>query len=425
MKKKFLLGLPLVGMVVGCAGSYDENMIKDAAPAMKLGYNDKLNEEIGKSVNDFSNDFFDGFCKSDEGKDVSKNNICSGMSAYFALAMAVQCTDGDARREILNTLGIDYETLFNNISRLYDYCNFGDDFDDNSYEQVSNSIWMDKNVGFKQDCIDTLSNVFHTASFQENFKGDNKNANKRMSDYVGEKTHKLLEPKFNFTKETILVLLNTLYMHTLWNSNKAPLGVSGDKYTFTNADGTTTDTNLLMRGYVAGRILKEEKFSSFFVKGCSGARIKFIKPNDGYKLTDVMNKTTFKCINDADYPYVDENDVRYETFVYFPKYEAESSFSAKEILEEMGIKKIFNSNENTFTNITNEPSYCSDVLQGAKIKVDKYGFKAASYTAMAVDGGAMPPQDPVREEFILDRAFGFIVYNSNDLPVFSGTVNKI
>lgn len=92
----------------------------------------------------------------------------------------------------------------------------------------------------------------------------------------------------------------------------------------------------------------------------------------------------------------------------------------------MGIKTLFEPGKCSLNGITDTYAYCSSIRQGSKITVDEYGFKAAAYSLVTTGRAAMEQEyEPVLETFILDKAFGFVLYNHNDIPIFSGCVNKI
>ena len=55
--------------------------------------------------------------------------------------------------------------------------------------------------------------------------------------------------------------------------------------------------------------------------------------------------------------------------------------------------------------------------------VDKSGIEGAAVTLVGDTEGA--EDKIVFEDFVLDRAFGFVITDSRDITLFSGVVNKI
>lgn len=283
-------------MLIGCSSGgvdYKKNLIKSATAPKKEYTISNIQEDKINCLKAFSNNFYDEYFK--ERYSISENNLASGASMFFALAMTGECASGETRKEILDLLGIaDYENLASTASYLFNACSYGLCFESKDYEMVSNSVWLDKSISYKEDCINRLSEQYHASSFQEDFKNDSKGASQRMSDYIDKNTNGLINPKLDLSENTVFALLNTLYLQSIWNSNFEELKYSNEKYDFVNADGKISASKLLHRGFTDGQILRKEKYSSFFVRCSSGARIKFIKPNVGYELSDIMNADTLK-----------------------------------------------------------------------------------------------------------------------------------
>ncbi len=433
MKKTLLFLLPLMSMVVSCTSqqAYSKTMIKEASAPIKTNYSDSLSADYEKlliSLYSFSDNFLDKYYSKEN--DIDKNFAISPLSLYFALAMVVECSGGNTRDELLTALNISYSDLKNNIKYLYSFSNYGDPDKPASgqhfLKQLNNSVWLTKNIKFKDDCINALANDFYASSFAEDFQSDNKNANKRLSQYVSDKTRGLINQKFELDRDTIFVLLNTLYLKSTWNQVGKRMPKTSESYDFKNANNTVTNTKLLHDGYKAGRILKTDKYSSFYVSTNNAIRIKFIVPNDGCSLDDIMNKETFDSINREKYNYIDEAENKiYYTEINFPEYEADNYFDASEILTDMGVKDLFSSKCN-FSNLTDTPSTCSGVLHSTKLKVDDLGIEGAAFTAVIGATSAGPgPYEEVYETFTVDKAFGYIIYDNYDSPIFSGAVNKI
>lgn len=63
------------------------------------------------------------------------------------------------------------------------------------------------------------------------------------------------------------------------------------------------------------------------------------------------------------------------------------------------------------------------VYTALSLAVDKKGIEGAAGTIMPGGNGA--PQPTEKYDFVIDRAFGFIITDSRDITLFSGVVNKI
>ena len=60
------------------------------------------------------------------------------------------------------------------------------------------------------------------------------------------------------------------------------------------------------------------------------------------------------------------------------------------------------------------------------MKVDRKGIEGAAVTALPMDGGTGPDgYEQLYEDFIIDRAFGFIISDSYGNTLFSGAIENI
>ena len=388
-------------------------------------------DELAQNIRDFSGIFAFESAKSLDDK--STNNVVSPLSMYSALSVAAACSSGATKVQLLSALQTNEELLTNEFADIYSASNYLRSFDSDrkvvKKEELTNSIWIDKNVEFKSEMLNYIADKFFSYSVSVDWKKDNKKANRQMSKFVEEKTNGLISPKFEFNIDTMFTILNTLYLKSLWNSNSDELDTSDERFTFTNRDDSTKELELLVTKYQEGRILRTEKYSSFFAETCSGDRIKFIVPNDGVKLEDIVTSENISVINNELYKGFDEeNNTMYFGKTYFPGFEGETKIDAKNILESMGIVDFFERGVCNFSGLTDSSVYCDEVQHVAKLKVDKKGIEGAAYTAIAMKG-EMAPLEPeykeVYEEFVVDKSFYFVVSDHNNLPLFSGIVNKI
>lgn len=387
-------------------------------------------DKLSQNVRDFSANFsFEAFKELDQS---DKNHVVSPLSMYSALAVASACSNGNTKEELLNVLKTTDDLLKDEFANLYAASNRIRTYDSDrkivKKEELTNSLWLDKNVSFKSATLDMLAEKFYSFSLTVDYRNNAKKANQQMSKFVEEKTNGLLAPKFDFDPDTVLTILNTLYLKSLWDSTSEELQLSNEKYDFVNKDGSTTSKNLLITQYQQGRALRKEKYSSFFAQTADGDRIRFIVPNDGFTIEDVVTPEIISEINNEAYEGFDEeNNTMYYTRTHFPGFEAEGDIKAKKILKLMGISDFFIDGACDFSPLTETHVYCDEVMHEAKLKVDKKGIEGAAYTAVIMKGESAPyfEYKQVYEDFIVDKAFYYVLTDHNNLPVFSGIVNKI
>ena len=361
----------------------------------------------------------------------TSNLSISPISIYMALAMAISGSDGATKNEMLDAVGVTEEEVLEFTKYLYAFTNsvyYDDEKKVAAISELSNSIWIDNNISLKEKGINVLAESFNADSYYVPFYDDNSAANKAFADYVKSKSRGLIEkPASTFKKETLFVLANTYYMKEVWNEYGNDLKSTKDSYDFINNDGSVIKEFLLESPYTVGKMYETESFSHYYAQTDHGYKIKFIVPKDGYALEDVFtveNLVSINCINS----YVNdwEEGYCYNTRVLFPAFEAEYSKNIKSILEnKFNIRTLF-SDYCDMSNLSDEDMICSAVIHQSKLKVDKSGIEGAALTYLPMTANSAPaPTVEVYLDYIVDRAFGYVLTGCDGTILFSGVVNTI
>lgn len=442
---KFLKSFTAISCAAVCAVSLaacsagKSTRIGKPAEKITLTYeqrtSDSLNAFRAKAEN-FAADF--AAYAYDTRKDES-NFAVSPVSVYMALSLAAECADGTTRGEILNALGVTHSELKENFPLFYNSLAIEHKRGNKLTGTLipSNSVWVNEGTPVNQPCIDALSDYYYAYSYSADFAKGNRAANNAVRKFVKDQTKGLIDKDFNFSEDTLFTLINTLYLKTIWNEDGDDLRV-WDNCDFKNADGTLTNTALLQGYYNAGRAYKTEKYSTFFTKTYDGYKIKFLVPNEGYSVEDVFTSENIAAANSLeDYNSDDaELQISYFTRCLFPEYKCSYDNEINGILKDkFGIDKFFNDpgiypagQSCDFSNLSTEKCYCSSVKHVTDLTVDKKGIEGAAVTVIQMDGAtsAGPGEyERVYEDFIIDRAFGFIITDPYDVTLFSGVVNSL
>ena len=396
-----------------------------------ISYSDRQSDRV-KTVSGSAEKFAADFAAMAYSEyDGSSNFAVAPVSVYMALSLAAQCSDGNTKTEILSALGITYDNLLDGFYDYYRSLFAKYEFDGKELGTISlsNSIWLDNSLHEKQDCIDILSDKFNCYSYNTGFYEDNEAANLAVRQFVKEQTRGLIDRNFELSTETLFALINTLYIKDIWNSLGEDLSFTGKPYGFVNYDSSVTNTKLLQGNYRGGRVYDGENYQTFFTATCNGNKIKFILPKEGFTVDDIFDSNNLSEINAIkDYGSVDEeNKIIYNTRCIFPEFSAEYSNDIKNLLIDMGINDLFSIYDCNYSTLTDDRAYCSAVTHVAKLKVDKKGFEGAAVTIFENDGSAAPGDryEYKYADFIIDRAFGFILSDRYDNTLFSGVVKKV
>ena len=452
MKKRFILCILFLTFLLtltSCVSSTADKFLKvGAAPKMELSYIDRQEPtyvDFLKKLNLFQANLSEElYLEYGEKYD----NICvSPASIYMALALAVECSNLNTRAELLNALGMTYDEVKTYTKKLYaqlnnEYTTRGllDQEKAKALELLTNSIWFEESIELKEVGLNNLANDYNCSSFSAPFSKNNNAANKAVRDFVSKNTKGLIDRNFGLSVDTLIALINTLYLKEIWNDDGDDLPFTKDEYTFTSYDQNTKDLKLLQGYYNQGRVIEEEMYTHFYTKTNHGFKIKFIVPNDNYTVDDIYNKEVLAYVNSIkDYQGVDDEARKiYSTRVFFPEYKAEFDEDIKNVIKnKFNVNDLFDYKKCDFSNIIDEQEYldkyegiyCSKIIHQTVLEVNKKGIEGAAVTVIAMDGATSdgPGEDYERVflDYIVDKSFAYILTDSNDVVLFSGVVKKI
>ena len=437
MKKiiSLILILSMCFAFSSCAVNPEKYSLALAAKAMEVKHSDAQQEGYEAFIDKL--DAFAAKLTYEVYADSNKqSNICiSPVSVYMALALATECANGETRDEILNAVGVTYDevknftkVLYAFSNREYYYTNMMNNKKILAFEELANSIWVDKNTTLKEDGINNLANNFNCDLFSVNFKTSE--GEKAINAYIKEKTHGIIDSDLDLSPETLITLINTFYLKEVWNEDGDELKFTDKAYDFKNADGSVTNTKLLQGYYFNGNIYEGDGYTSFYTRTDHGFDIKFIVPTDGHTLEEIFTSENIYNINNlGDYGYIDEeNKLLHHTRVFFPEYKASFDGDLAEILKnDFGINDLFDFEQCDFSNVTDEQLACDGVIHKCSIDVNDKGIEGAAVTVMPMAGAAGPLEgyEEVYHDYIVDRAFGFVITDSYGAVLFSGVVNSV
>ena len=437
MKKMISLMLILTMCLAfsSCAANPNHYALAHAAKAMEVKHADAKQEGYEDFIDKL--DAFAAKLTYEVYADSDKqSNVCiSPVSVYMALALATECANGETRDEILNAVGVTYDevTNFTKVlyafsNREYYYTNMLNNKKILAFEELANSVWVDKKISLKQDGINNLASNFHCDLFSVNF--ETSKGEKAINAYIKEKTHGMIDGDIALSPETLITFINTFYLKEVWNEDGDELKFTDEAYDFKNTDGSVTNTKLLKGYYFNGNIYEGEGYTSFYTRTEHGFDIKFIVPTDGHALEEVFTRENVYNINNlGDYGYIDEeNKLLHHTRVFFPEYKASFDGDLAEILKnDFGINHLFDFEQCDFSNVTDEQIACDGVIHKCSIDVNDKGIEGAAVTVMPMAGapGPLEGYEEVYHDYIVDRAFGFVITDSYGAVLFSGVVNSV
>ncbi|MCQ2772303.1 MAG: hypothetical protein MJ238_03395 [Bacilli bacterium] len=435
--KRIILISTIMFALCSCSGTPTNAILREPAEVIpqNLIYPETNNEtykDYLSSVEAFSSNFTES-CLKNFSFSEKENVAFSPISAYSSLALTSVCTGGDTSNEILSALKTDKTTLLGNYKKLYSSLELERHAETYLGEgkqvyksHISNSVWIDSSVDFKDEALNVLSNDFYAYSFKEDFQKNPSKADRDINSFIKKETNGLLDMHLDINSLTRFVLLNCFYLKDLWKYDGSDIALDEENHVFTSGDGSHIDTKLMYQGYRISKMFRDEEFTSFYANANGGTNIYFILPNDGYKASDVMSAINInKALNASYYGVDEENKIIYHTSCAFPSFEANFDKDIIPAVKSLGVTSLFDNPD--FSPFCSVDIEISEIKHVTKLKVDRKGIEGAAVSAV-VGAGAVGPREgytDVYEKFVVDKPFGYIVESRSDVQAFTGIVNVI
>lgn len=350
----------------------------------------------------------------------NKQAMFSPLSLNMCLGMAEAGAAGSSKTALDSYLGnTDYAKFAADYLEHAKDLNVKVDTEGSKYKNVfelANSFWGSKDLSFNEDYKKKVADNFGAEIENVDFLDSEKTASK-INGWVNEKTHKMI-PKIvtpeMLTEDTAAVLVNTVYFESAWNDEWY---VPEEKEKFTNADGSTTELELMRNG--GDSYFENDKATAFSLGYKNGMKFIGILPkNEGdFTLESLDIGSLLKS----------ETHV-FDVSARMPKLNFESTLPLTDALKAAGLSDIFDESKADFTPMQgseDEHFYVSEVLQKTKLELDDKGTKAAAVTALLFGNTAMPEEHEKKEVF-LNRPFAFLIYDEQaEQIVFMGKVTAM
>ena len=165
------------------------------------------------------------------------------------------------------------------------------------------------------------------------------------------------------------------------------------------------------------------------MQGRRTAKLKFILPKGNHTAQELCTAEVLSEVNAiGEYNVIDEEqNIRYNTRCLFPEFTASYDGDVIPVLKDaFRIEALFDPILCDLSAMTDKDAYCSRVQHVTKLNVDKTGVEGAAVTVLVNEATSTPPvYTDVYEDFLVDRAFVFILTDRYDTTLFSGIVNRV
>ncbi|OQA48667.1 MAG: Serpin (serine protease inhibitor) [Firmicutes bacterium ADurb.Bin300] len=429
MRKILLISAALMFLLSGCRGLVPKTddlerttqglaqpLLNEPKPLLpdKFDHEDKAYVSAAEKSNEF------GLAVSEKLLTDSENLLYSPYSAYLALSCISAGASYKAKEELTNVLvpeGMTDEEFHRANAVL-----LGLLMDDETKPlDIATLICTDDDIApdekFAQNALDNYRG--ETASVDFSAPG----AKDAINSWAYKKTRGLIPNALSDDPgpASVLVLVNSLYFSGRWAWEFDP--EKNESLTFKGAKEETGATFMVKTG--KQRYFEDEQVQAVKMDFRGSSSMAVILPKEGISVHDVI-----KALSEGSLE-LSFND--HKGTLKLPRFNIDTSHELNEVLEELGLKVMFDSSVNSFGGIAREelpaPVFISRVFQKAAIEVDEKGTTAAAVTVIEAPAAEPPPEEePPPFEMIVDRPFILLLMQrarASEVILFVGVVNNI
>jgi len=394
----------------------------DARALAVAEYPDKIGENLGYRYNnarldDFLKKSIPEFLGGHEGE----NAVYSPLSAYMALSMLAETTDGNTRAQILELLGCgDIEKLREIAGALWEtnYCT-----GDMGKCVLASSMWLNDETEYNQATTDALAKYYYASAYQGKMGDPAYDA--LLQKWINDQTGGLLSnhsSQLKMPEDIFIALVNTVWFKGTWS---AKFNESfNETRTFHGPYGDAEREFMVSRGGI-GYYYWGENFSAISRSFTNGRDMWFILPDKGVTPEELLQDEEAMRFIANKYNWANRQMAR--IYLFLPKFDVDSNTDMLPGLENLGVTDALNMYVADFSPLSDDLDlpYVSKAEQAARVIVDEEGCEAAAYTViMGAAGSSGPPANMENIIFDIDRPFIFTITGPDGLPLFAGIVNE-
>ncbi len=295
--------------------------------------------------------------------------------------------------------------------------------DENGYPksilETANAVYIDDELK-TVSAFDDLANIF-SDTYQASLKKCDLSTEDTMNEinaWVNDKTHGLIDSILTepMSEGVRMTLFNAVYFKAAWIREFSE--ELTDKQTFHGAKGDTTVDMMHQQSHFD--YAENDDYQMVRLPYYGNCEMTVYLPKDE-ATADKWSEEGYlsALVEDAS----DEEWSSHEISLSMPKFELEYGAELNDILQELGIEKIFN--EQVYDRLSDEKLSVGFVYHKTAIKNDENGTEAAAVTMMIMEAMALQPEEEV-VEMNMDHPFYFTISNTEaGLKLFEGCVYNL
>ncbi len=388
-------------LLVSCHSVNQKMSKKNNMPGMVRMTEDQLSAV--SSNNDFSLRMFKEVAASGEG-----SVLVSPLSATYALGMLANGAQGDTRREIVGGLGFGTEDVKDVNAICQQLMTDAPWLDKSATIDIANAVVVNQKHQLRTDFKKTVRQ--HYDALVENKDFGSPATLSFINNWAKEKTKGMIPKVLNAVDPmAVTYLMNAVYFKGIWASkfDKART----QKEPFVTENGVRRQLPM-MRQESQYRANVNDTYKTVILPYGNGSfNMVVLLPQEGKTVNDVLAGLSAETWRENI-----ESCLEMEVDLKLPRFTTTCQSVLNKPLSNMGMRRMFNSQQADFGALCDGQTAVSEVLQSAKIELDEEGTRAAAVTAVVVMMTSAGLPDLM--EFHADHPFVYAITESSTGAIF-------
>ena len=357
------------------------------------------------------------------------NYVYSPLSLQIGLGMLLLGGGKNSENEVNQIAFSSYLNQTLDIHRsLYSLMNSLGRKSDNTTIVIANRLYINRNLSV-EDSFNISTNMCYNADVATvDFLKANKTS-KEINDWVVKKTNgtidKVISPEA-LNSNTSAVMVNAIYFHGKWKSSFNVSNTKKGDFVVINPNSSDLEHSK----FIKVEMMKQRReYEHCYPTNIEAEFLKMPYESDELSMLFVLPKEidglqrVLKNISKFNYNecFV-QKSMKHVIDVEIPKFEFNTKFNMKEVLQNVGIKDMFDSQKASFSGIGDQ-GFVQEMVHEAFVKVDEEGTETATITETKVGSRSISSQKDY--EFHCDRPFLFMIVEEHvGTVLFLGAVTN-
>ncbi len=367
-------------------------------------------EKVIASQTDFSFKLFRALTQQNDGENI----FISPISASLSLSLLQNGANGVTLAEFAKVLGADFSLDSSNFNQAnQESIEKLNEVGTGNELEIANSLWIRRDLSVKAEFVDANRRHYNADVLGVDFEAPQSSdiINAWVADRTKGKIRQIIDPG-SISAETQLLAINSAYFKGRWELQFDPALTAEESFFL--PDGRVTK-HPLMSNFGTYQYFENDDLQVVSLP-YEGRRLSMyvVLPSQESSLEETIDEMTASLFEN----FISRMRMR-EGSVKIPRFRQEYEANLNGILQDLGLKTIFNSTQADFSRLSDTSLFVSEVKQKTFVEVNEEGTEAAAVTGINI--GITSISIPF--QMTVNRPFFFVIKdNETGTILFMGSV---